>query len=375
MKIPNRHDSGSLVLESTHSYLSISFSGGMALEPENKAGMAHQLEHVLLAPLDEGPWYASAIEDLGGVIEAQTRRDHIRVRLAASNETFGKCAAILISHLANTSRKADEYEHQKAIIESEIAFKLDNGRMSPWPWGVQAYIYDAWSYAHEAYLVDASMLSNDDWTAYRDVFLDLKNATFSLVAGNIDVAADFERVLGEAGLLDRNGASLASFQNHALRSPEFSTEHLAETSRCGYLPLRGGAAEQLDWAVAATALASALQVQSGQRVGGQWGLFDEILSERSPTHFLLYSTDAFSAYSVTEDEFASQLSLARERLVEKIRTASTRGYRLAAWRGWLSTQGHDPSEILEWVGNDMRVPTLDDVLNSFKNLALPGDLP
>jgi zinc protease len=96
---------------------------GVFREDEKSAGTAHFIEHLLFKGTETRPQGAidAEIEDLGGVLEAETDKDWTTFRVAVATPFWTKALAILADTVQHPRFRLEDMEAERRVILNEIA--------------------------------------------------------------------------------------------------------------------------------------------------------------------------------------------------------------------------------------------------------------
>ncbi len=95
---------------------------GSVNDPEGKVGIAHLIEHLLFRSKGRGDrGLGSAIEELGGYINAQTLQDFTAVEFLVASPHFSRAVELLGEQLRGFRVDARSLEREKQVVLREIA--------------------------------------------------------------------------------------------------------------------------------------------------------------------------------------------------------------------------------------------------------------
>jgi hypothetical protein len=275
------------LMPGSHSHIAIGFAGGFASDPAGRSGLAHLMEHVLLAPANSShTWYLESIEGLGGVIEAQTRAEHIRVRMSVPTPHFAQAVDLLVGHISQHSRRTSELNHQRQVIESEIWYKLDGGRVALWPWGTQRFLYDDWPHSHDGWLNMSPEIVPGDWDSYYPRFFDPSNAVVGIVGGDERGILNAQQICQQWMAADVAHTELPQSSPGSARAISLLANPDFKLAKLIFFDLGGSIERQLEISSIGDELVRRLRAQD-LGVSGQWGLFDETLGEAKISRYVL----------------------------------------------------------------------------------------
>jgi zinc protease len=96
---------------------------GVFLEDEKSAGTAHFIEHLLFKGTETRPQGAidAEIEDLGGVLEAETDKDWTTLRATVATAFWTKALAVMADTVQHPRLRMEDMEAERPVILDEIA--------------------------------------------------------------------------------------------------------------------------------------------------------------------------------------------------------------------------------------------------------------
>jgi zinc protease len=96
---------------------------GVFLEDEKSAGTAHFIEHMLFKGTETRPQGAvdAEIEDLGGVLEAETDKDWTTLRATVATAFWTKALGVIADTVQHPRLRLEDLEAERPIILDEIA--------------------------------------------------------------------------------------------------------------------------------------------------------------------------------------------------------------------------------------------------------------
>jgi zinc protease len=187
-------------------------AGGF-LEDERTSGTAHVIEHLIFKGSEtRGPGSIDdEIENLGGLLEAQTTRDWTNFSCTVSGRYVGKVLSIIADALRKPRLRPEDFEAEKPIILEEI------NQVQISPEAAISAVLHALAFRNHPYKHDprgTELLINNldlkDVRAYYEKYYVPSNMTV-VVVGDVD-AAGVERVVRASFQADTAGAKTAPFK-------------------------------------------------------------------------------------------------------------------------------------------------------------------
>lgn len=106
--------------------LSVSVGFGSNQEPQENAGVAHFIEHMLAGGSTKRIRQSRSIEDLGGIMDFYTDHEHMMTTLDVLPEKLPQNSKVLSELLFSTIFEEKKFVKEKEIIINELAEALDD---------------------------------------------------------------------------------------------------------------------------------------------------------------------------------------------------------------------------------------------------------
>jgi predicted Zn-dependent peptidase len=106
--------------------LSVAVEFGSNQEPEEIAGVAHFLEHMLAGGSTRRIELSRTIEDFGGIVDFYIDHEHMMCTTDILPEEIAKTSQVISELLFNTDFEEEKFKNERKIIVNELAQALDD---------------------------------------------------------------------------------------------------------------------------------------------------------------------------------------------------------------------------------------------------------
>ncbi|HCA45938.1 MAG TPA: hypothetical protein DEP45_00905 [Armatimonadetes bacterium] len=169
---------------------------GSAQEPEDAAGVAHLLEHLVFEATDprDDSRVGSAIESLGGYVNAMTTRDFTQIQVIVASQYLPRALELMAQTVFNPGLTPAAVEREREIVARELADRLDSaaGTLDDLIWS-NAFAGHPYGRPIGGTPEQVTLLSYEDLTAFHERFYVPANMAL-VVAGDVDAEEVFTQV-------------------------------------------------------------------------------------------------------------------------------------------------------------------------------------
>ena len=105
---------------------SVAVEFGLVQEPEENAGVAHFLEHMLAGGSTKRIKLSRCIEDSGGILDFYTDHEHMMSTMDVMPEELTEASQVISELLFDTDFEEEKLRRERKIILNELAQALDD---------------------------------------------------------------------------------------------------------------------------------------------------------------------------------------------------------------------------------------------------------
>lgn len=363
---------------------------GVADEPPEQSGLTNLVQHLLLKATEtrDAAAIASAIEDVGGILEAEAETDMAHISCLVTADVYETGLEVLSDVVLHPTFPEDELEKERATIIAEIGAREDQSFDSGYLRLRQAMYGDhPYSRSPLGTTASVSRLTRDDVVAHYRNYFRARNMVLA-VAGGVavpEVIEEIERLFASlpSGDVDRR-PSLDVLWPDERREYVYDREILQSFVFLGY-PGANAASDDyarlklLD-AVLSGGMSSRLFVNVRDKMGLAYDVGSFIPTRRDVAPFIIYigtqPATAREAAVALEGEVErvreepigeDELKRAKTYLLGRWRVSHQRSLDRAYYRGWFETigMGHQFDETYPLLIEDVTPEELTHVAQTY----------